>query len=341
MARAHSRPAGSDLESLAERVLEGDQAAASRALSLVTDEREGCGELLGRLFSRRKRSHKIGLCGPPGSGKSSLLSKMTAGLRARGETVGVLAVDPTSPFTGGAFLGDRLRVAEHSLDPGVFMRSLASRGMMGGLNPTIFGAVHIMEDCGFDRILIETVGTGQDEVEIVHAVDTVLCVSAPYQGDEFQAMKAGAMEIADLFVVNKADLADIEKALASLRDALSLGPQEEKAWKPPVLAVSALKATGIKELLDGADAHREHLAATGEGEIRLRAQMRRELSLLLSRRIFRETLSLIEDRHIERLASGKTDPDALVEEITATKPTTRRNRTNTDKRRTSTASRSR
>ena len=327
MARAYS-PAALEIKSLAERVLEGDQAAASRALSLVTDEGEGCGELLRLLFSRRKRSHKIGLCGPPGSGKSTLVSKMTAGLRARGETVGVLAVDPTSPFTGGAFLGDRLRVAEHALDRGVFMRSLASRGMMGGLNPTIFGAIHVLEACGFDRILIETVGTGQDEVEIVHAADTVLCVSAPYQGDEFQAMKAGAMEIADLFVVNKADLADIEKAMASLRDALSLGTQEEKSWKPPVLAVSALRAAGIKELLDGVDAHREHLNRSREGEVPLRSQLRRELSLLLSRRIFRETLSLIRDEHIERLVSGKADPESLAAELTGMKTPARGSRKN-------------
>lgn len=338
-ARAHSYPAGSELKSLAERVLQGDQAAASRALSLMTDEGEGCGELLRILFPRRRGSHKIGLCGPPGSGKSSLVNRMVAGLRARGETVGVLAVDPTSPFTGGAFLGDRLRVAEHALDRGVFMRSLASRGMMGGLNPTIFGAIHVLEACGFDRILIETVGTGQDEVEIVHAADTVLCVSAPYQGDEFQAMKAGAMEIADLFVVNKADLADIEKALANLRDALSLGSKEEKAWKPPVLAVSALQATGITELLDAADSHRDHLAESGEGALRLRAQLRRELSLLLSRRIYRETLSLIRDEHIERLASGKDDPAALAERIGAGKTAERGSGRGPMKRRLSTKSR--
>jgi LAO/AO transport system kinase len=305
---------------LVEGVFARDILAVSRALSLVTDEGEGYEALVAEFFRNPGRAHKIGLCGPPGSGKSSLVNRLIAGLRKAGERVGVLAVDPSSPYSGGAFLGDRLRFQEHAADDGVFIRSLASRGMMGGLNATIYGAVHVLDATGADRVLIETVGTGQDEVDIADVADTVLYVVAPYGGDEFQAMKAGAMEVADLFAVNKADLPDAGKAVAALREALSLGPQERRGWTPKVLGVSALKGDGIAELLLAIDEHRAHLREGPEGRARLARQVRRELSLLISRRVYRDAVGRIEGRHIEMLLERETDPVTLGKKLIRGRP---------------------
>lgn len=300
---------------LAEGVLAGRPAAASRAISWLTDEGEGHEELVRLLFPKRGRSHKIGLCGPPGSGKSSVINRLVARFRDAGEKVGVLAVDPTSPFTGGAFLGDRLRIQEHALDSGVFMRSLATRGMLGGLNATIFGAIHVLEAFGCDRILLETVGTGQDEVDVADVADTVLCVSAPYQGDEFQAMKAGMMEIGDVFVVNKADLADVDKAVASLRDALSLGHGPQSGWKTPIQPVSAVRNEGFAELAAAIDAHRGFLRGGPEGRLRARRQLRKELSLWVSRRVYQDTMERITEVDIEALIENRTDPFTVGERL--------------------------
>lgn len=296
---------------LAKLVRRGDPAAAARALSVVTEERHGHEELSKLLFSDHGRSHTVGLCGSPGSGKSSLINRLVATFRKRGETVGVLAVDPTSAFTGGAFLGDRLRIQEHALDKGVFMRSLATRGMMGGLNSTIFAAIHVLEAYGVDRLIIETVGTGQDEVDVAEVVDTVVCVTAPYQGDEFQAMKAGTMEIGDVFAVNKADLPEVERTVAALKDALSLAPRKEGGWAPRVTPVSALSAKGVEELASDIVAHRAHLEASGELAERRRRQLRRELSLVLSRRLYRDALEKVTEGHIDLLSSNKSDPQSL------------------------------
>ncbi len=297
------------INGLAARVRDRDPAALSRALTLVTDEAPGHEEVSRALFRARGRSHKIGLCGPPGSGKSSLVSRLVTDFRRSAKTVGVLAVDPTSPFTGGAFLGDRLRFQEHALDDGVFMRSLATRGMMGGLNQNIYPAIHALEAYGFDVILIETVGTGQDEVDIADTVDTVICVMAPYQGDEFQAMKAGMTEIADIFAVNKADVEGADRTVASLRDALSLGPHE--GWESPVIAVSAMTGKGIATLAGKIEDHRKCLADTPEGASREKRQLRRELSLLISKRIYRDTLGRITEGHIQQLLAKKSDPQTL------------------------------
>ncbi|MBI4349596.1 MAG: methylmalonyl Co-A mutase-associated GTPase MeaB, partial [Elusimicrobia bacterium] len=217
------RPPAGGARDLAARVLRGDHAAVGRALSIVTDERPGADELARSFFVHAGRAHKVGVSGPPGSGKSSLINRLVAHYRKSGEKVGILAVDPTSPWTGGAFLGDRLRVQQHALDSGVFFRSLGSRGTVGGLTSTIFGAIHVLEAWGCDRILLETVGTGQDEVEVSHVADTVCYLTTPSLGDEIQAMKAGAMEAADILVLNKADMAEKEKALSALQEALRLG----------------------------------------------------------------------------------------------------------------------
>lgn len=299
-------------DELARRVLRGDQAAVSRALSLVIDERPAAEALSKIFFSKSGSVQKIGVCGPPGAGKSTLAGRLVAYYRKRGLKVGVLAVDPSSPLTGGAFLGDRLRIQEHALDPGVFIRSLASRGMVGGVTQTIFAAIHVLEAAGFDKIIVETVGTGQDEVEISGVADTILYVTTPHMGDDIQAMKAGVMEIGDCFIVNKADLAGKDKAISDLRAALSLGRgQAPKPWETPVVGTSALAGAGVAELGKILDDHWSYLGSGGEGRRRLKRQHRMELSLYLSRRIYRSALSRISEKYLEDMVEHRTDPASL------------------------------
>ncbi|OGR89097.1 MAG: hypothetical protein A3J74_08585 [Elusimicrobia bacterium RIFCSPHIGHO2_02_FULL_57_9] len=221
-------------------------------------------------------------------------------------------MDPSSPLTVGAFLGDRLRIQEHALDAGVFIRSLASRGMIGGVSHTIFGAIHVLEAAGFNKIIIETVGTGQDEVEIFRVADTIMYVTTPHMGDDIQAMKAGVMEIGDCFIVNKADLAGKDKAISDLRSALSLGRgHKPKPWETPVAGTSALAGEGIEELGKILDDHWDYLARSGEGRRRLKAQHREELSLYISRRVYRSALSRISEKYLEDMVEHRTDPASL------------------------------
>jgi LAO/AO transport system kinase len=307
-------PARSDPKSLIARVRRGEHAAASRALSLVVNEDVRAEALSKEFFKSAGAAQKVGVCGPPGAGKSTLTGRLIAHYRARKLKVGVLAVDPSSPLSGGAFLGDRLRIMEHATDPGVFIRSLASRGMVGGLTHAIFGAIHVLEALGCDKILVETVGTGQDEVDIALVADTVLYVTTPAMGDEIQAMKAGAMEVGDVFVVNKADLAGKDKAVADLRAALGLGRaagQAAKAWEPPIAATSALSGEGIAELGRLLDAHEAHLKTSGEGRERLKKQHAAELQFWIRRRVIKTALDRVTDKALEDMLAHKIDPASL------------------------------
>ncbi len=307
-------PVKNDPQDLIKRVRRGDHAAASRALSLVVDE-SGSSEVLAKEFFKSSgAAQKIGVCGPPGAGKSTLTGRLIGHYRKLKLKVGVLMVDPSSSISGGAFLGDRLRIMEHATDKGVFIRSLASRGMIGGLTHTIFGAIHVLEALGCDKILIETVGTGQDEVDIASVADTVLYVTTPAMGDEIQAMKAGAMEVGDIFVVNKADLAGKDKAVADLRAALGLGHsagQAIKAWEPPIAATSALSGEGVAELGGLLDGHWKHLGASGEGRTRLKKQHATELQFWIQRRVIKSALDRVTDKSLEAMLDHKTDPGTL------------------------------
>ncbi len=299
---------------LAKRVLAGDAAAASRALSLIIDEAAGADALIRSFFASSGRSQKIGICGPPGAGKSTLTGRLISQFRKAGLKVGVLAVDPSSPISGGAFLGDRLRIQEHATDSGVFIRSIATRGMVGGVSHSIFGAIHVLEAFGCAKIIVETVGTGQDEVVIAKVADTVVYVTTPQMGDEIQAMKAGVMEVGDVFVVNKADLSGKDKAIGDLRSALNLGRaagQEAKPWETPVTATTATTGEGVAELAAILDSHWAYLAGAGEGRRRLMEQHREELSLYLSRRIYQDALQKIGIRELEALVEHRTDPASL------------------------------
>ena len=292
----------------------GEHAAASRALSMVVDDGKSSEILAKEFFKASGSAQKVGVCGPPGAGKSTLTGRLIGHYRKLKLKVGVLMVDPSSSISGGAFLGDRLRIMEHATDPGVFIRSLASRGMIGGLTHTIFGAIHVLEALGCDKILIETIGTGQDEVDIASVADTVLYVTTPAMGDEIQAMKAGAMEIGDIFVVNKADLAGKDKAVADLRAALGLGHsagQAVKAWEPPIIATSAKSGEGIPELAKELDGHCKHLKASGEGRARLKRQHATELQFWIQRRVIKSALDRVTDKILEDMVSRKTDPASI------------------------------
>lgn len=307
-------PVKNDAPDLIKRVRRGEHAAASRALSLVINEDESCEALAKEFFKSSGSAQKIGVCGPPGAGKSTLTGRLIGHYRKLKLKVGILAVDPSSSISGGAFLGDRLRIMEHATDPGVFIRSLASRGMIGGLTHTIFGAIHVLEALGCDKIIVETVGTGQDEVDIASVVDTVLYVTTPAMGDEIQAMKAGAMEIGDVFVVNKADLAGKDKAVADLRSALGLGHsagQAVKAWEPPIAATSALSGEGVAELAREIDGHWNHLKKSGEGRERLKKQHATELQFWIQRRVIKTALDRVTDKLLEDMVARKTDPASV------------------------------
>jgi LAO/AO transport system kinase len=307
-------PVKNDPLDLIKRVRRGDHAAASRALSLVVDEDRSSEILAKDFFKSSGSAQKIGVCGPPGAGKSTLTGRLIGRYRKAKLKVGVLMVDPSSSISGGAFLGDRLRIMEHATDPGVFIRSLASRGMIGGLTHTIFGAIHVLEALGCEKILIETVGTGQDEVDIASVADTVLYVTTPAMGDEIQAMKAGAMEIGDIFVVNKADLAGKDKAVGDLRTALGLGHsagQAVKAWEPSIVATSALAGTGVAELVKELDGHWAHLEKSGEGRERLKKQHATELQFWIQHRVIKTALDRVTDKILEEMLAHKTDPASL------------------------------
>lgn len=296
---------------LVQKVVGGDAASVARALSIVVDESRGFEELLRALFAHSGRSHKIGLTGPPGSGKSSLLRRLLPEYRSQGLRIAVLAVDPSSPVTGGAFLGDRLRFQGEAPDPEVFARSLASRGAVGGVTGTIFNAVHTLEAWGADILFIETVGTGQDEVSIAKVADTVAYVTTPSLGDDIQAMKAGMMEMADVFVVNKSDLSGAGKAVADLKSALSLGSEGHKGLSPAVVAACASTGEGLPALVEALGRHREGLSRSGEGARRRRAQAVEELSLFVSRRVYRDVLHSISEGDIRLLMERKRDPVQL------------------------------
>jgi LAO/AO transport system kinase len=252
-------------EQVLERALAGHAPSMGRLISLL--ERRGADgdELLGRLHAAGGRAHVLGVTGAAGSGKSTLVTVLARELRARGRTVGIVAVDPSSSITGGAILGDRIRMQEHALDPGVFVRSMSTRGSLGGLSRATIDAVTVLDASGRDVVIVETVGVGQDEVEVVKAAHTVAVVSVPGMGDDIQAIKAGLLEVADLHVVNKADRPETDRTIAELRGMLMLlGPPAEGEWAHPILPTVARDGSGVPELVDAVDAHLAWLRDSGE-----------------------------------------------------------------------------
>ncbi len=263
------KAAGRDYRLELRKAQAGDTAALSQLISAVESRRPQLDGVLHEIYTSGGRARVVGVTGPPGSGKSSLVSALLRELRQRGETVAVVAVDPSSALTGGAILGDRLRMTEHSADSGVYVRSMSARGAMGGLSRAAVDAVAILDAAGWDTIVVETVGVGQDEVDIMRIAHTVVVVSVPGLGDDVQAMKAGLLEIADLHVVNKADREGARRTVTELRSMLRLaGARKPGAWLPPVVETVALDGSGIEDLTDELARHWNWMAAAGELEHR-------------------------------------------------------------------------
>ena len=292
--------------SLADRLLAGDPRAIARAISLVENEDPEAAALIGRVYPHTNRAYLVGVTGPPGAGKSTLVDRLTTELRQSGGTVGVLAVDPTSPYSGGAILGDRVRMQAHAEDSGVFIRSMATRGHLGGLARTTAEAALLLDAAGFDYVVIETVGVGQDEVDIVRTADISIVTMVPGTGDEVQALKAGIMEIADIFVVNKADREGADRTAASIEAMLSLEQWPSEAWRPPVLRTVATTGAGVAELVAMIGRFRQETAARLGERRRTRAEWR-----------LREVLGRSFMQHLERHVLAEGELQALLERIAA------------------------
>jgi LAO/AO transport system kinase len=271
-----------DLTELVEGVLDGDRRAVARAISAVEDGAPELPELSAGIYPATGRAATIGLTGAPGVGKSTIAAELMRRARADDLAIGVLAIDPTSPYTGGALLGDRVRMQEHATDPGVFIRSMATRGHLGGMALAAPEAVRILDAAGYARVIVETVGVGQAEVDVAAATDTAVVVLAPGLGDAVQMAKAGILEVADVFVVNKADRDGAGEVARELRQMLHLGAARD--WNPPVLMVSAAERTGIDELWDTVAEHYAHVRGTGDLEAKRRARLLREVESLAAER---------------------------------------------------------
>src|SRR5437660_3448593 len=270
---------------LAQRLLDGDRRALARAISLVEDDRPEGWELVREVYPHTGRAAVIGFTGPPGSGKSTLISALTRARREAGRSVGVLSIDPSSPFTQGALLGDRIRLSEHFLDADVFIRSMANRGALGGLSEATLQAALLMDAAGKEDVFLETVGVGQAEVDIIDHADTVVLVLMPGSGDSVQALKAGVMEIPDVIVVNKSDHPLTDTMIREIRGVLSLGPKT--SWRVPIVRTEATRAEGIEELVEKVEEHHAHIEAEGTLEERRRRNLMNEVMELASVRMRR------------------------------------------------------
>ncbi|MEA1872442.1 MAG: methylmalonyl Co-A mutase-associated GTPase MeaB [Chloroflexota bacterium] len=303
---------------LVERILKGENISLSRVISLVENESSQVPEIMKLIAPHLGKAHCIGVTGPPGVGKSTLVDKLTVLMRKQGLKVGIIAVDPSSPFTGGAVLGDRIRMQQHYLDDGVFIRSMATRGSMGGLPQATSSVIKLLDAAGKDITLVETVGVGQSEVDIMEKTDTVLVILCPESGDAIQTMKAGLFEIADIFVVNKSDHPGADNFVRDLQAMLHL--REPSWWNIPVVATEAVNDIGIEELYKQIQLH--HQALCEEGRLSQRRQLQRKQDFIktLERKLTHKLLMLIEQdgqlsSYIERVGKGEIDPYSAADEI--------------------------
>ena len=307
-------------EELVQDAISGSVRALAKLITMVENEMPEALEALRRLYPQTGKAYIIGITGPPGSGKSTLTDKITKELRKRNFTVGIIAVDPTSPFTGGALLGDRLRMQDITSDEGVFVRSMATRGTLGGLSRATADTVKVLDAFGKDFIIIETVGVGQDEVDIVRTADSTLLISVPGLGDDIQALKAGIMEIGDIFVVNKADREGADRVVTELSLMLDLSPAKS-AWRPPVMKTVGTLGEGIQELAEKILAHRKFLEE-GEGLVKKRnIRAREEILTLIEKEISKYIHKMMKydvtfDAVIEQVVARKKDPYSYAQAIT-------------------------
>jgi LAO/AO transport system kinase len=298
-------------------VLAGEPRAIARAISVVEDDTPDAAALIGQIYKRTGRAYLIGITGAPGTGKSTLVDALTGEIRRAGQTVGIIAVDPTSPFTGGAILGDRVRMTGHAGDAGVYIRSMATRGHLGGLSRATSDVALVLDAAGKDVIIIETVGVGQDEVDIVRTTDVSIVVVVPGAGDDVQAIKAGIMEIGDIFVVNKADREGADRAAQAIAANLSLGETPE--WKPPIVMTEATRPLGVDELWRQIGRFREHMADQQADRRRERQSVR--LRELMAHTLVQQVEASLPAGEIERLATRvaarELDPYAAVAQMMA------------------------
>ncbi len=310
------------MQNIIERLLSGDRRALARMVTLIENEVPQARHYLAELHQHTGRAQIVGVTGAPGAGKSTLVTHLVRELRRRERKVSVVAVDPTSPFSGGAILGDRIRMMELSGDPNVFIRSMASRGNLGGLSASTRDVVRAMDAAGYDPIIIETVGTGQAEVEVMRAAHSVLVVCAPGMGDDIQAIKAGILEIADIFVVSKADKPAASQTVAELAMQLSLDPQRRKsAWRIPIIKTSALKDEGITDVVDALERHRAYLTESGTLATRAQRQVRSEVQALVQHAVATALQARVSEEEwqqlVEDITSRERDPYSVAQELEA------------------------
>ncbi|MDH3528151.1 MAG: methylmalonyl Co-A mutase-associated GTPase MeaB [Acidobacteriota bacterium] len=306
---------------LVARLLKGEPRAIARSISMVEDGTEGSPDLMKGVFPKTGNAVVIGITGSPGAGKSSLVDKLALFYRKRGDKIGIIAVDPSSPFSGGAILGDRIRMQTLGLDPNVFIRSMATRGKLGGLARATVDAVAILDAAGYDKVIVETVGVGQDEVEIVKTADVSVVVLVPGMGDDIQAIKAGIMEIGDVFVINKADREGVIRAEKELEALLSLAHRND-FWDPPIVKTVATESKGIEDLAGAIESFYEYQSTGEKGLERRRSIAKWRLMELLQERLIRDMLSnngtaeMLEDLALE-VAEKRQDPYSAIESLLA------------------------
>ncbi|GGF21653.1 methylmalonyl Co-A mutase-associated GTPase MeaB [Halobacillus andaensis] len=302
------------MHSLAEKIQQQDMRALARAITLIENDDPDKLNLMSDIFSVGKKAHHIGITGSPGAGKSSLINRLLTHLRAQDLTVAVIAVDPTSPFSGGSLLGDRTRMNQHFLDPGIFIRSMATRGSLGGLARATKDAIRVCDAYGFDIVLVETVGVGQSELDIMKVVDTTGLVLTPNSGDVLQIFKAGIMEIADLFIINKADLPGVVRLKATLEEYMMIA--QPKGWHPLIVKTISTENKGMNELWNGMEQHRNYLYETKQGEERRLKQLELEVYELIREEIWRDVQSTIDSdqEKAEQLRDPEADPYQLAKD---------------------------
>jgi len=306
-------------EKLAEGILTGKRRDLARLITLIEDEDPIASDVLSLLYTNTGSARIIGVTGPPGSGKSTIVTRITAEFRKRNESVGIICVDPSSPFTGGALLGDRIRMQEHSLDKDVFVRSMGTRGHLGGLSRATSDAVRAVDAFGKDVIIVETVGAGQTEVEVIEIAHTVIVTDVPGSGDDIQAIKAGIMEIADIFVVNKSDLLGADRKVTEINMMLDTDPNMGE-WRPPVILTNGRTGEGIADLVDKIDEHTTYLSKSGQFEQKGLRRSREELEQLVEYKLTRELLTHLRDSPdyedaIKKIAARKEDPYSVAERL--------------------------
>ena len=307
------------MDNMVERVLAGEKLAVSRSISIIENEAAEAENLIKELYRHTGKAHIIGITGPPGAGKSTMTDKLIKAYRSLGKTVGVVAIDPTSPYSGGAILGDRIRMMDISMDEGVFIRSMATRGSLGGLSAKTSDAVKVLDAAGYEVIIVETVGVGQSEVDIVKNADTTIVVVVPGLGDDIQAIKAGILEIGDIFVINKSDREGADRLHVEIEMMLDLNG-EKVDWRPPIAQTVASKDIGIGDVVERVGEHVEYLKASGQLEVRREERVQSEFLAMLLDELQRKVLIPLKADHqwetlVHELAERTSDPYSKVKEV--------------------------